>query len=563
MSEDPQELRSINWAECFGFSNIFRTFRLAIHPAKLILALGIVVATCLIGVLMDAATKGSAGVIPNEIHAFHRHRNTFDTWHKGQARAEATELAELMHSELKSSQKPDDLVKQAEGDRPQLLLTAGDKLDALFKDRLTESGQIESAGDEFKEMPEDERRALVNERIAQARKEYREIKDRLAGYRARGIFIEWIVYQKHYFNAMLKAAVTADVFSGFDRIGKPSHDADVMSPLEDIGVLACLCMMGHGEAWMLSQHPLYALVFVILSLPIWALLAGALCRIVALHATRDERISIAKGIKFSSEKFISFVFAPLIPMIVVLVIGLMLIIGGFVMNGWAVDILSGLFFFLALIGGAAIAFMLIGGTAGLALMWPTIAVEGSDSFDALSRSFTYVLQRPWKALFYSGIALIYGSACTLFVRLFAFLMLTATHVFVGIGVYQDRPQAGAELDKLDVMWQAPAFDALRPVIMTDAVSGTERITAFLIQLWVYLIPTLVYAFIISFFFSAATVIYILLRREVDATDLNDVYLDEYADEDFQSDDGPSESGKPDQSAPGGMVTPTIGQTNGK
>jgi hypothetical protein len=39
------------------------------------------------------------------------------------------------------------------------------------------------------------------------------------------------------------------------------------------------------------------------------------------------------------------------------------------------------------------------------------------------------------------------------------------------------------------------------------------------------------AFAISFYFSANTIIYVLMRHEVDATELDDVYL-EQTDEDF-------------------------------
>ena len=48
--------------------------------------------------------------------------------------------------------------------------------------------------------------------------------------------------------------------------------------------------------------------------------------------------------------------------------------------------------------------------------------------------------------------------------------------------------------------------------------------------WVYLVIGLVGAFAISFYFSANTLIYYLMRREVDATDLDDVYVEEMDDE---------------------------------
>ena len=38
-----------------------------------------------------------------------------------------------------------------------------------------------------------------------------------------------------------------------------------------------------------------------------------------------------------------------------------------------------------------------GTVGGFGLMYPTVAVEGSDSFDAISRSFSYVFARPWRS----------------------------------------------------------------------------------------------------------------------------------------------------------------------
>ena len=61
--------------------------------------------------------------------------------------------------------------------------------------------------------------------------------------------------------------------------------------------------------------------------------------------------------------------------------------------------------------------VLLGTVGGFNLMYPTIAVEGSDSFDAISRTFSYVYARPWRMLFYTLVAIVYGALCYLFVRL--------------------------------------------------------------------------------------------------------------------------------------------------
>jgi hypothetical protein len=163
-------------------------------------------------------------------------------------------------------------------------------------------------------------------------------------------------------------------------------------------------------------------------------------------------------------------------------------------------------------------------------MYPTIAVEGSDSFDAISRSFSYVYARPWRMLFYTLVAIVYGAICYLFVRLFLAIMLTLTHHFVGAGMFKDIA-GNVPIDLWNTMWPAPGASRLPYNIDTLSLGGAQALGAFLTALWVYLAIGLLGAFAISFYFSANTIIYYLMRREVDATELDDVYL-EQSDEDF-------------------------------
>src|SRR3954463_8653822 len=39
MADEVQTIRSINWREVFPFTNLFKAFRVAVHPSKLVLAL--------------------------------------------------------------------------------------------------------------------------------------------------------------------------------------------------------------------------------------------------------------------------------------------------------------------------------------------------------------------------------------------------------------------------------------------------------------------------------------------------------------------------------------------
>jgi hypothetical protein len=174
--------------------------------------------------------------------------------------------------------------------------------------------------------------------------------------------------------------------------------------------------------------------------------------------------------------------------------------------------------------------VLLGTFGGLNLMYPTIAVEGSDSFDAISRSFSYVYARPWRMLFYTLVAVIYGALTYLFVRLFIHLMLALTHGFVGGGSWADTP-SGAPL--WQTMWPGPGA-RLSYDIDFMTLRWDQDIAAALVAFWVYLVVGTLGAYAISFYFSANTIIYYLMRQEVDATELDDVYLDE-SDDDFSAD----------------------------
>ena len=191
----------------------------------------------------------------------------------------------------------------------------------------------------------------------------------------------------------------------------------------------------------------------------------------------------------------------------------------------------GLLFFLAIAVGLVITFLTVGLVAGAPLMYPTIAVEGSDSFDAISRSFSYIYARPWRAGLYGLVALVHGVVSYLFVRLCVFIALAATHCFVKWGVIGGGERLHQDADKLDVLWTRPTFENLSGGSSYAAMDGiTEVAGGWMISVWVFLAAATVLAFLLSYAASSTTVIYCLLRRKVDATDLDDIYIEEAPEE---------------------------------
>jgi hypothetical protein len=108
-------------------------------------------------------------------------------------------------------------------------------------------------------------------------------------------------------------------------------------------------------------------------------------------------------------------------------------------------------------------------------------------------------------------------------------MLSLTHFFVGWLLLGDPATHDAVRywkDPAVSMWPAPTWDNLTYNVNYGALKLSEDTAAGLISFWVYLVIGLLGAFAISFYFSANTIIYYLMRREVDATELDDVYLEQ-------------------------------------
>lgn len=286
-----------------------------------------------------------------------------------------------------------------------------------------------------------------------------------------------------------------------------------------------------ATSWMLQCHPWFSLLFFPGFLLIWACAGGMICRMAAVDFARGETISPRESFAFVRRHYWGgFLLAPIAPAIGIIFIGLLLVLGGLVLAiPYFGDILGGLFFFLALVGGLAVAVLWVGWFAGGVLFWPAIAVEGSSSFDAFATGFHYVYTRPWRAAWYGLVAFVYGAVCWLVVHFFAHLTLLATHKCVGIGAAAASRTVGDDkVGKLDAIWPYEFMGRAFPDVSWH---GGDWISGVLIFIWVCLVIGLVWSFLVSYFFSAGTAIYFLLRRAVDLTDYEQIEeIEEYVHE---------------------------------
>jgi hypothetical protein len=532
MAEHPSEVRRINWSECCGFTHIFRTFRMAINPGKLALALAGVVLTFLWGWVLDGIWSRAQRPAPGELDAYWQVLNLPE--YRDASRAASLSRLQAVYATLPVS-PPADLATKWRDDPSAVI----NKLQVDLKEQFAKTVQSAPAG-----------------KVPELARDYNRLYLEVENMRPRGIFTSFIAYETGVAKHAMEAAYSLNFTGGFKEVMNARRDVTDPAMIQrsgPVGVLGSLVLMLRGKQWLVTQHPLFSLLFCLGTLAIWAFFGGAICRVAALNFARDERISPKAAVSFACKKYLGFLTAPLLPVAMILVIGLLLFLGGLLIMSipYLGELIGALTLPLGLVGGFVIALVAIGQLAGGSLFYPTIAVEGSDSFDAMSRSYSYVFSKPWRAILYGLLALVYGALCYLFVRFFTLIVLKSTRFFIGAGtdVWTSRPRAGYDASKLGVMWTNPTFDRLwAPPTPFGMAPNWEPLGAWLITLWVALVVALLIAFVISFYYCASTIIYFLLRREVDATDLEDVYLDEDEAE-------PAGAGAPyTPPAPGGVTT---------
>lgn len=251
----------------------------------------------------------------------------------------------------------------------------------------------------------------------------------------------------------------------------------------------------------------------ILILFIWSFFGGAIARVAAVDFARNERVPIGEATSFAARKFGSFFWSPLVPFIFILIFLLCNVLLGILGRAipTAGPVIVGLLFGLAAISAFLVLLLAIGTIGGFLFMWPTIAMEGTDSFDAISRGFNYLFARPWQTLWCWLVAKVYGIAVCGFVALFTLGVLHIAERSVAAGM-------GGAFAPIQMFLDTPTGSAGMSVPILIAVT--------LIRVVEILALSLVLGFVASYAVSAMTIVYAVLRRDVDGTDMNELFMPE-------------------------------------
>lgn len=282
------------------------------------------------------------------------------------------------------------------------------------------------------------------------------------------------------------------------------------------------------EYWQAA--PWFALLNTLIAVLVWTFFGGAVCRMAALQFARDERPTLGEALRFACKRYGSLVASPLALFVVIALMALptFFVASLVLLVPFVGELIVGGLMFITIGIGVVLTFLFLFGASSLGLQMPAIGAEGRDAFDAISRGVNYVFTRPWKYIFYTAFSMLYMCLTFVLVRLFAFLVLKLPYAFITMWPWVGKEAEDGTPGKLARVWVEPQMTNLFE--FPAGAEGTQYIAAIVISVFIFILLGMMIAFIPSFLLTSQTIIYFLLRRQIDFKDLDEVYVEPGTDE---------------------------------
>lgn len=280
-------------------------------------------------------------------------------------------------------------------------------------------------------------------------------------------------------------------------------------------------------------------------LAVAALFGTGICRIAALNSAADETLGPRETARFALKKLSTSIWTLLVPVLAVIAFGLVLIVISAVSRiplvGHVWYVIIGILYIVPLVIGLFFAAVMLVYFPSLILFQPAIAAEGNDSFDAISRSYSYVFGRPWRLAFYALVAFIYARIVLSVAALLVIMAGKLTNWFMGTGV---DPEMIRKVNALDLgailgnpfgadmpVWNAVSHFVTRGEV-SKSFTDAGHVGGGLIVFWQHILLAIFLAFALSLLYSLITQIYFLMRKAVDGTPFEEVYIETPEEEEF-------------------------------
>jgi hypothetical protein len=318
-----------------------------------------------------------------------------------------------------------------------------------------------------------------------------------------------------------------------------------------------------------TTNRIYFVLIILWTLAVWSFFGGVITRTSAvLLSGRDHPGGLVGAMSYVYKRYLNYFLSPIVPLGLVLgivvvltvysIIHLIPILGDLVDSvGWA----------LVIVLGTAIALLLVG-LLSYPLMYPNISVDNGDVSEGFSRSYQFIALYPWHYIWYWLLAIFYGMLLVFFV-----VLMGSLAVYLGKWAVGLLPNLVGYRQPEYLFIYAPESFGWRSLLLSEnpATNTPEALKSYVESLYfnnklaaffvggllLHVLFLFVLGFAYSYFWVASTVIYLLMRRKVEDTELDEVYLDDEDPEDPLGPPAPPPPAQTDSTTPAKASLPLV------
>jgi hypothetical protein len=241
-----------------------------------------------------------------------------------------------------------------------------------------------------------------------------------------------------------------------------------------------------------DSHEVGASLVVALAILIAAPFLGAIARSMAMDVCRNERAGLMASAKFAIRRTLALVGAPAIPLVTLAITSALIALFGLVLlSAGFTQPIGGVLFVLPLLIGLAGALIGVVFVCSHCMLAPATAVDGADAIDAIQRGAGYVLARP--------------------IRFVIYVIVLAMLLGYAYGIVQTVFRV--------------AIDAAEGALPDSGLDPADaEFTAGAVTFWVQILWLVFIGWVISFYGTASTVLYLIMREACDGQDVSVVEM---------------------------------------
>ncbi len=261
-------------------------------------------------------------------------------------------------------------------------------------------------------------------------------------------------------------------------------------------------------------HLLLSGLFYVALFAVWSGPAGVISRLAALKYGRDDLPTLREAREMLAGRRKDYLMAPTWPLIFIFGLLFLNILGGLVaaVVPWVGRLLFIPGVLMMVVVTALAVFLAFFGVLAFGMMFPAVSASGKDAFESFCTCYAYAWWGLRRLIGLTVVAAAVGVVSTFVVGFLAEATISIIDTTVGIGFFRETAWITNDGGTL-----APAGGGV--------ISGFASLCVLAVLLLVRLLPA-AYAF--SYFFAAYTVIFLLMRKDQDNIEIDEIY--EEADE---------------------------------